>query len=103
MTISRCLLELKSQLTVLNRNSMIMVIVFYSIRTYKEVNLMEGTIKWYNARKGFGFIEVEDGKDVFLHQSQVPEGTFLNEGDKISFDVEESEKGPQATNVKKVE
>jgi len=67
------------------------------------VNIMEGTIKWYNARKGFGFIEVEDGKDVFLHQSQVPEGTFLNEGDKVSFEVEESEKGPQATNVKKVE
>ena len=64
---------------------------------------MNGVIKWYNARKGFGFIEVEDGKDVFLHQSQVPEGTFLNEGDKVSFEVEEGEKGPQATNVKKTD
>ena len=64
---------------------------------------MEGIIKWYNARKGFGFIEVKDGKDVFLHQSQVPQGTFLNEGDKVSFDVEEADKGPQATNLKKIE
>jgi cold shock protein len=64
---------------------------------------MEGTIKWYNARKGFGFIEVEEGEDVFIHQSQVPQETRLNEGDKVSFDVEEGEKGPQATNLKKME
>jgi len=64
---------------------------------------MEGTIKWYNVRKGFGFIEVEGEKDVFVHQSQVPQGTLLNEGDKVSFDVEEGEKGPQASNLKKVE
>ena len=64
---------------------------------------MEGIIKWYNPRKGFGFIEVEDGKDVFVHQSQVPEGAFLNEGDKVSFDVEDGDKGPQATNLKKIE
>ena len=64
---------------------------------------MEGTIKWYNARKGFGFIEVEDGKDVFVHQSQIPEGTRLFEGDKVSIEVEEGEKGPQATNLKKME
>ncbi len=64
---------------------------------------MEGTIKWYNARKGFGFIEVEEGEDVFIHQTQVPQGTRLNEGDKVSFDVEEGEKGPQATNLKKME
>ncbi|MBD3155632.1 MAG: cold-shock protein [Candidatus Aenigmarchaeota archaeon] len=65
--------------------------------------MMEGTIKWYNPRKGFGFIEVEEGKDIFIHQSQVPEGTHLDEGDKVSFEVEEGEKGPQATNLKKVE
>jgi CspA family cold shock protein len=64
---------------------------------------MNGTIKWYNPRKGFGFIEVEEGNDVFIHQSKVPEGTFLNDGDKVSFEIEEGEKGPQATNVKKVE
>ena len=63
---------------------------------------MNGVIKWYNSRKGFGFIEVEDGKDVFLHQSQVPQGTYLNEGDKVSFEVEETDKGPQAINFKKL-
>jgi len=64
---------------------------------------MNGKIKWYNPRKGFGFIEVEDGKDIFLHNTKVPEGTHLDEGDAVSFDVEEGEKGPQATNVKKIE
>ena len=64
---------------------------------------MNGVIKWYNPRKGFGFIEVEEGKDVFVHNTQVPQGTFLNEGDKVSFEVEEGEKGPQAVNIKKAE
>jgi len=64
---------------------------------------MNGVIKWYNSRKGYGFIEIEDGKDIFVHRTQVPQGTFLNEGDKVSFEVEESDKGPQAVNVKKVE
>ncbi len=63
---------------------------------------MEGTIKWYNARKGFGFIEQEGGKDVFVHRSAVPMGTFLNEGDKVSYEVEESDKGPKAINIKKL-
>ena len=64
---------------------------------------MDGVIKWYNARKGFGFIEVEGEKDVFLHNTQVPQGTFLNEGDKVSFEVEECEKGLQAVKVARVE
>ena len=63
---------------------------------------MEGVIKWYNVRKGYGFIEVEDGKDIFLHQSEIPEGTRLDEGDKVSFDVEETDKGAQAVNIKKM-
>ena len=63
---------------------------------------MEGTIKWYNARKGFGFIEQEGGKDVFVHRSAVPMGTFLNEGDKVSYDVEQEDRGPRAKNVKKL-
>ena len=63
---------------------------------------MKGTIKWYNARKGYGFIDGEDGKDVFVHQSVVPAGTFLNEGDKVEYEIEEAEKGPQATNIKKL-
>ena len=64
---------------------------------------MKGTVKWYNDRKGFGFIEVEDGKDVFVHRNSLPEGTYLNDGDNVEFETEESEKGPQAINVKKLE
>ena len=62
---------------------------------------MDGVIKWYNPRKGFGFIEVEGEKDVFIHNNQVPEGTHLDEGDKVSFEVEEGEKGPQAVKLEK--
>ena len=63
---------------------------------------MKGSIKWYNARKGYGFIESEDGKDVFVHRTAIPTGTFLNEGDKVEFEIEESERGPNAKNVKKM-
>ena len=63
---------------------------------------MNGTVKWYNPRKGYGFIEGEDGKDIFVHRSAVPAGTFLNEGDKVEYEVEESDKGPKASNIKKL-
>ncbi|MFH1014226.1 MAG: cold shock domain-containing protein [Thermoplasmatota archaeon] len=63
---------------------------------------MNGKIKWYNTRKGYGFIEGEDGKDVFLHRSSIPNGTFVNEGDQVEYEVEASDKGPQAKQVKKV-
>lgn len=63
---------------------------------------MEGTVKWYNSRKGYGFISGEDGKDVFVHRSSIPEGTYLNEGDKVDYQLEDSERGPQATNIKKL-
>lgn len=62
---------------------------------------MDGKIKWYNARKGYGFIETEDGKDIFVHRTQVPRGTFLNEGDKVTFEIEEDERGPKAVNLSK--
>ncbi len=65
-------------------------------------NNMKGKIKWYNSRKGYGFIEGEDDKDVFVHMSAIPEGTYLNEGDSVEFEVEDSEKGPQAKNIKKI-
>jgi CspA family cold shock protein len=62
---------------------------------------MEGTVKWYNEYKSYGFIEIEEGKDVFVHKNALSEGTILNEDDSVEFDIEQSLKGPQATNVKK--
>jgi len=63
---------------------------------------MKGKIKWFNARKGFGFIEGEDEKDVFVHNTNIPEGTHLDEGDEVEFEVEKDEKGPKAVNLKKL-
>lgn len=63
---------------------------------------MKGTVKWYNARKGYGFIQGEDGEDVFVHRTAIPMGVFLNEGDRVEFEVEESDRGPKAANVKKL-
>jgi len=62
---------------------------------------MKGTIKWYNTRKGYGFIQGEDGKDVFVHRSAIPADLTLNEGDEVNFEVETSDRGPQAKNVTK--
>jgi CspA family cold shock protein len=63
---------------------------------------MEGTVKWYNSMKAFGFIEVEGQDDVFVHKSAIPEEVVLNEGDSIQFDIEQSDKGPHAANVQKL-
>ena len=60
-----------------------------------------GTVKWFNDRKGFGFIERENGSDVFVHHSAINAAGFksLNEGDQVSFDIEQGQKGPAAANV----
>jgi len=65
---------------------------------------IQGTVKWFNASKGFGFIAHEGGKDVFVHFSAIQSDGYrsLNEGDKVEFSIEDSPKGPQATNVVKV-
>ena len=65
---------------------------------------MEGTVKWLNAKKGFGFISDEEGNDVFVHFSALQMDGFkvLDEGDKVSFEVINGEKGPQAANVVKL-
>lgn len=62
---------------------------------------MTGTVKWFNAEKGFGFITNEDGEDVFAHFSQIQKDGFksLDEGEKVSFDVVDGDKGPQAANI----
>ncbi|MBY0098238.1 cold-shock protein [Mesobacillus maritimus] len=64
----------------------------------------QGTVKWFNAEKGFGFIEREDGDDVFVHFSAIQGDGFksLDEGQKVTFEVEQGQRGPQATNVQKV-
>lgn len=63
---------------------------------------MKGNVKWYNSRKGYGFITGEDDKDVFVHRSAVPDGTHLDEGDKVEYKVEETERGIIAKNLKKL-
>ena len=69
------------------------------------MSTLKGTVKWFNSKKGFGFIEREDKeKDAFVHASAVKAAgmRFLNEGDKIEFDLEDGPKGPSAVNLKKI-
>ncbi|MBM7644208.1 CspA family cold shock protein [Scopulibacillus daqui] len=63
-----------------------------------------GTVKWFNSEKGFGFIEIEEGNDVFVHFSAIEGDGFktLDEGQKVQFDITEGDRGPQASKVVKL-
>ncbi len=63
---------------------------------------MKGTVKWFDSSKGYGFITGENGQDVFVHFSAIQMDGFktLKEGDKVEFDIQNGQKGPQAANVK---
>ncbi|TCP58311.1 putative cold-shock DNA-binding protein [Tumebacillus sp. BK434] len=65
--------------------------------------MQQGTVKWFNAEKGYGFITVEGGDDVFVHFSAIQEDGFktLEEGQRVTFEIVEGNRGPQAANVSK--
>ena len=66
---------------------------------------MKGTVKWYDVTKGYGFIQGDDGVDVFAHHSGLSQEGFkrLRDGQKVEYDVEDAEKGPRAVNIRKEE
>jgi CspA family cold shock protein len=70
----------------------------------EERIMANGTVKWFNEQKGFGFIAQDNGPDVFVHHSAIEETGFksLNEGDQVQFEVVQGPKGPQAKSVKRV-
>jgi CspA family cold shock protein len=61
-----------------------------------------GTVKWFNANKGYGFIRPESGDDVFVHASAIQDGGTLQDGQAVEFDITQGQKGPQAANVRPV-
>ncbi len=68
-------------------------------------NRVQGTVKWFNGEKGYGFISVENGPDLFVHYSEIQSNGYrsLNEGDRVEFEITEGKKGKQASSVKLVQ
>jgi len=64
--------------------------------------MVEGTVKFYNEMKNFGFITGDDGNEYFVHGSAIKDGVTLREGDKVKFDVAQGDRGPKAENVEKL-
>ena len=77
--------------------------LYFSPYNYRELNMSKGTVKWFNADKGFGFITPEDGgKDLFVHHSEIQAGgeyATLNDGQEVEFEVGQGQKGPCANKV----
>ena len=75
-----------------------------SLLIFKEAILLQGKIKWFNSKKGFGFIEQDQGDDVFVHYSVIdmPGFTTLDEGEPVEFEMRENDKGLSATRVSRI-
>ena len=63
---------------------------------------MKGTVKWFNNRKGYGFIQGENGIEVFIHRNELILGTTIDKNDRVEYGIKKSEKGPEAIDVKKI-
>lgn len=64
---------------------------------------MKGTVKWFNNRRGYGFIHGENGKEVFVHRNELPLGVTIDENDQVEYEFKKTDKGLEATDVKKIE